>query len=111
MLGIDGLALPLGVLARIVRRLSEDPRTELGRIAADPAEAAGYGRLELLLFDVVDALHTANWQRSKNASEGNRPKPISPLAKQTTRRHGQTDQPPHKVLALLRKLRPQRDHD
>lgn len=104
--------MPLGVFARIVRQLVSDPRTELGRIAADPAEAAGYSTSELLLFEITDALHAANWQRSKNASSANRPKPISPLAKdQKTTRHGRTDQPPHKVLELLRKLRPQREHD
>jgi hypothetical protein len=39
-------------------------------------ESAVWSTTDYLLANVVDELRTANWQRSSNANEGNRPKPI-----------------------------------
>lgn len=60
-----------------------------------------------LLAMVVDQLAVANWQRSKDGSRGrNRPKPISPLAKNRGTRHGKTTRSPDEVIAHLRRLNP-----
>ncbi len=58
-----------------------------------------------LLALVHDQLATANWQRSKDGSKNrNRPKPISPLAKQRGTRYGKTDRDPEEVKAYLARV-------
>lgn len=54
-----------------------------------------------------DQLAVANWQRSKDGAKGrNRPKPISPLAKQSGKRYGRTDRSPDEVKAHLARFGP-----
>lgn len=64
----------------------------------------GDGRttLEHLQYLAVDELRTANWQRSKDGQKNrNKPKPISPLAKQPGIRTGRTDRSPADVQRML----------
>lgn len=65
-----------------------------------------WSRGDHLLALIVDQLAIANWQRTKAGAKGrNRPKPISPLARQE-KRYGKTDRSPEEVKAFLARLNP-----
>jgi uncharacterized protein DUF5361 len=61
-----------------------------------------------LLALVHDQLALANWQRTKDGQKGRRrPKPLSPLAKQSGTRYGRTDRSPEEVVGYLKRLNPE----
>lgn len=94
--------------ALIIDALLATPGTCLHRAAGGDT----WTLTDHLLALVHDQLAIANWQRSKDGSKGrNRPKPVSPLAKQRggSIRHGRTDQSPEQVKALLATRGPVKD--
>ena len=103
--GIDLDGLQVRQVAAAWRALVADPSSLLaGHLGGD-----GWSRTDHLLAVIADALHVANWQRSKDGKHaGRRPKPISPLAKSSsTTRFGWTDRSPAEVAAVLARVGPQ----
>jgi Family of unknown function (DUF5361) len=101
--------LSLSQLGRIARQLRLDHSSELGRELAPTVKAQGYNTTELVLFELLDHLRIANWQRTKDGQKGTRPpKRVSPMAEDKTRRHGRATRPQADIRAVLARMAPQR---
>lgn len=64
-------------------------------------------RTDHLLALAVDRLGVLIWQQTKDGRKGrNRPKPISPLAKNNAAKYGKTSRSPEEVKAYLARFGP-----
>lgn len=93
-------------------RLAACLRALLGEPASLTARAHGgdgWTREQHLVALAVDALRTANWQRTKDGQRNrNRPNPVSPLSRPQGTRYGakKTTISPEKTRAYLDRIGP-----